>query len=201
MKKKPSWFLFCSRKELHLGHYTLLIFSPYTLSLAIVFFVHLHFLRSCTPALFFGCWAVAALFTSSCTFTIANHAPLHTLFIPILGLFYILLAAPHLLIQTPHLLRRPPICDNPAPPYRCLLSLGPLYLFCAPPLTTHVPPYFCFPLSPFLIKLFLFIYLFIYFYFVFLLFIYFRYFYFIFLFLETKYLKIIKNYKKKIEKI
>jgi len=63
--------------------------------------------------------------------------------------FFLLCALAHVIIL--HLLRL------------CLLSLGPLlYLFCAPPLTTHVPSYFCFPLSSFLIKLFLFIYLFIF---------------------------------------
>ena len=81
------------------------------------------------------------IFTSLRTSTITNSAPLHTL-CTILNLFYILLATPPPLINTPHLLHIPS--------------------------TNHShTPIFCFPLSPFLIKLFLFIYLFFFLSFIF----------------------------------
>ena len=91
-----------------------------------------------------------------------------------------LLSTPLYLLHAPHLfLNTPPTCDTHAPPYICLLFLG--LLLCTP--TNHVPPYFCFPLSSFLINLFLFIYL-----------LFFHLFSFFLLFLKKKKNQIFENY-------
>jgi len=109
----------------------------------------------------FGLWAGQSF--TSYTFMIVNHAPPMSLF-SILCLFYTLLACTLPLIKTPHLLHAPSTCDTHAPPCLCLLFLGLLlYLFCAPPLTTHVLPFFYFSLLSFLNNcILLFIYLFYY---------------------------------------
>ena len=55
-----------------------------------------------------------------------------------------------------YLLRASPICDGLAPYVFVYLFLGLLLcLLCAPPLITHVPRYFCFPLLSFLNNLIL----------------------------------------------
>jgi len=137
-----------------------LFFISYTSMFIISFLRAPPFMTTLHPCLVFCLLGFCCIFTSSRTSTITNPAPLHTLCIPILNLFYILLAAPPPLINTPHLLHIPP--------------------------TNHShTPIFCFPLSSFLIKLFLFMYLFIYlfcFYYYFFIFIHlFIYFYYLFI--------------------
>ena len=102
-------------------------------------------------------------------------------------------STPLYLLHAPHLLpHAPPTCDTPAP-HAFVYYFWACCCICFTPPTNHShTPIFCFPLSPFFIKLFLFIYSFIFFFYFFYyyylfifvhLFIYFYYFYLFFIYL------------------